>query len=105
MRRYIWRSEKPHSLGLHEYYAQGFLACALNREKIAGALGGVTTVTVSKDINALVKRGVIKTIRTGRGNIFILGKWAIYEEENVYYMSISFSTGFASELIFRSFLA
>jgi len=85
MRRYIWRSEKPHSLGLHEYYAHGLLACGLSREKIAGALGGVTARTVTKDINALVKRGLIKSIPTGRGNIYILGKWAVDQEENVYY--------------------
>ena len=85
MRRYIWRSDKPHSLGLHEYYAQGFLACALSREKIAQALGGVTPRTVTKDINALIERGLIKSVGTGRGNIYILGKWAIDEEENVYY--------------------
>ncbi|MFQ5613218.1 MAG: hypothetical protein ACE5H9_13905, partial [Anaerolineae bacterium] len=85
MRRYIWRSDKAHSLGLHEYYAQGLLACSLSREKIAEALGGVTPRTVTKDINALIERRVIKSVSTGRGNIFILGKWATDEEEGVYY--------------------
>ena len=32
MRRYIWRSDKPHSMGLHEHYANGLLVCALSRE-------------------------------------------------------------------------
>jgi len=85
MRRYIWRSEKPHTMGLHEYYAQGLLACSIEREKIAEALGGVTIATVSKDITALVKRQVIRAIRTGRQNIYILGKWAIDAEDDVYY--------------------
>lgn len=85
LRRHVWRSDKPHSLGLHEYYAQGHLASSLSREKIAESLGGVTPRTVTKDINALIQRGVIKSITTGRGNIFILGKWAVDEEEGVYY--------------------
>lgn len=85
LRRHVWRSDKPHGMGLHEYYAQGFLASSLSREKIAESLGGVTPRTVTKDINALIQRGVIKSITTGRGNIFILGKWAIDEEEGIYY--------------------
>lgn len=85
LRRYVWRSDKPHGLGLHEYYAQGHLASSLSRERIAESLGGVTPRTVTKDINALIQRGVIKSITTGRGNIFILGKWAVDEEEGVYY--------------------
>jgi len=85
MRRYIWRSAKPHSLGLHEYYAQGLLACALSREKIAEALGGVSLRQVTRDINALIRRGVIKSVSTGRGNIYILGKWAVDKEEGIYY--------------------
>jgi DNA-binding transcriptional ArsR family regulator len=85
MRRYVWRSDKRHSLGLHQYYAQGLLACALSREKIGEALGGVSARTVSTDLNALIRYGIVKTIRTGRGNIFILGKWAVDQEDNVYY--------------------
>jgi len=42
MRRYVWRSDTPHPLQLHEYYAQGLLACALYREKLAECLGGVS---------------------------------------------------------------
>ena len=85
LRRYIWRSDKPHSLGLHEYYAKGLLACALSREKLAEALGGISARQVTRDINALLKRGIIKSIVTGRGNVFILGKWARDEEDQVYY--------------------
>ena len=85
MRRYIWRSDTPHRLGLHEYYAQGSLACALGREKIAEKLGNITARQITRDINALVKRGMIKSVRTGRGNVFILGKWAVNQEDQVYY--------------------
>ena len=85
MRRYIWRSDKPHSLGLHEYYANGSLACALSREKIGECLGQVSGRTVTKDINELIDRGVIKSVFTGRGNVYMLGKWAVDQEDKVYY--------------------
>lgn len=85
MRRHVWRSETPHALGLHEYYAQGLLACSLSREKLAEALGGVSARQVTRDINALERRGIIKAVNTGRGNIFILGKWGVDSEDGVYY--------------------
>lgn len=86
LRRYIWRSiKRDHSLGLHQYYAQGLLASALSREKIADALGGISLRQVSRDIKSLVERNLIKPVRTGRGNIFLLGKWARDEEDDVYY--------------------
>jgi hypothetical protein len=85
MRRYIWRSDKPHTMGLHEYYARGLLACSLDREKIAESLGGITPVSISKDITALIKRGIIQAVRTGRQSIYILGKWAVDPEDKVYY--------------------
>ena len=86
LRRYIWRSvERAHSLGLHQYYSQGLLASALSREKIADALGGISLRQVSRDIKSLVGRNLIKPVRTGRGNIFILGRWGRDEEDNVYY--------------------
>ena len=85
MRRYVWRSDLPHSLQLHKYYAQGLLACALNRDKLAASLGGVSARQVTRDINSLVNRGIIKAVGTGRGNIFILGKWGRDAEEDIYY--------------------
>jgi hypothetical protein len=85
MRRYVWRSSKPHSLRLHEYYANGVLACALSRDKIAEKLGGISARQITRDINSLVARGIVKSINTGRGNIFLLGKWATDPEEGVYY--------------------
>lgn len=85
LRRYIWRSDKPHSLGLHSYYAQGLLACAISREKLAKSLGNISARQITRDINALVSRNIIKSVNTGRGNIFILGKWGTDNDEGVYY--------------------
>lgn len=85
MRRYVWRSDIPHRLRLHEYYDRGLLASAISREKIAESLGGVSARQVSRDINALIKRDIVKSVNTGRGNVFILGKWARDQEEDIYY--------------------
>jgi hypothetical protein len=74
MRRHIWRSAEPHYMGLHDYYAKGYLACSLEREKIATLLG-LSLVTISNDIQALQRRTVIESLRTGRQNIFVLGRW------------------------------
>src|SRR5215204_3248207 len=83
MRRHIWRSRQPHHMGLEALYSQGFLACSLDRERMAEQLGGVSTRTVSNDLVALERRGVIRVRATGRQNIYVLGWWG--EEEGVYY--------------------
>jgi len=85
IRRHVWRSDKPHPLGLHDYYAQGLLVSAITREKIAEALGGVTPRQITRDLNALVDRGIIKSVNTGRCNVFIIGKWGRDAEEDIYY--------------------
>lgn len=85
MRRYVWRSDIPHRLRLHEYYDRGLLASAISRGKIADCLGGVSARQVSRDINSLIKRDIIKSVNTGRGNVFILGKWGRDPEEDIYY--------------------
>lgn len=82
MRRHIWRSREPHYMGLHEYFAKGYLACSLDREKIAEWLN-LSLVSVSNDITALTRRTVIESLRTGRQNIFVLGKWV--EDEGAYF--------------------
>ena len=82
MRRHIWRSREPHYMGLHDYYARGYLACSLEREKIAELLG-LSLVSVSNDIQALGRRAVIESLRTGRQNIFVLGRWV--EDEGAYF--------------------
>ncbi|MDQ6733311.1 MAG: hypothetical protein M3Z35_04215 [Nitrospirota bacterium] len=82
MRRHIWRSRDPHYMGLHEYFAKGYLACSLDREKIAEWLS-LSLVSVSNDITALTRRTVIESLRTGRQNIFVLGRWV--EDEGAYF--------------------
>jgi hypothetical protein len=82
MRRHVWRSAEPHYMGLHDYYAKGYLACSLEREKIA-ALLGISLVSISSDIQALQRRTVIESLRTGRQNIFVLGRWV--EDEGASY--------------------
>ncbi len=82
MRRHIWRSRDPHYMGLHEYFAKGYLACSLDREKIAEWLN-LSLVSISNDITALTRRTVIESLRTGRQNIFVLGRWV--EDEGAYF--------------------
>lgn len=82
MRRHIWRSREPHYMGLHALYADGALACSLEREQIA-ALLTLSLVSISNDIQALARRTVIESRRTGRQNIFVLGRWV--EDEGAYH--------------------
>ncbi len=82
MRRHVWRSRDPHYMGLHALYADGYLACSLEREQI-GDLLNLSLVSISNDIQALVRRTVIESRRTGRQNIFVLGRWV--EAEGAYY--------------------
>lgn len=82
MRRHIWRSRQNHYMGLHEYFARGYLACSLDREKIAESLS-LSLVSVSNDITALTRRQVIESLRTGRQNIFVLGRWL--EDDGAYF--------------------
>jgi hypothetical protein len=83
MRRHIWRSRQPHHMGLEALYSQGFLACSLDRERMAEQLGGVSTRTVSNDLSQLERREVIMVQHTGRQNIYVLGRWA--EDDGAYY--------------------
>ncbi len=82
MRRHIWRSPEPHYMGLHALYADGALACSLEREQIADLLN-LSLVSISNDIQALARRTVIESRRTGRQNIFVLGRWV--RDEGAYY--------------------
>jgi hypothetical protein len=69
-------------MGLHEYFLQGYLACSLDREKMAEWLR-MSVVSVSNDITSLARRKVIESLRTGRQNIFVLGRWV--EDEGAYF--------------------
>ena len=82
MRRHVWRSRDPHYMGLHQLYATGFLACSLERDQIAELLS-LSLVSISNDIQALVRRQVLESRRTGRQNIFVLGRWV--EDAGAYY--------------------
>ena len=82
MRRHVWRSSDPHYMGLHTLYATGFLACSLERDQIAELLN-LSLVSISNDIQALQRRAVIESLRTGRQNIFVLGRWV--EDEGAVY--------------------
>ncbi len=76
LRRHIWRSgENAHYMGLHEMYVeQKRLACSLQRSAIA-RMTGVDPDNISRHLTNLVDKGVIKRLRTGRQNIYVLGEW------------------------------
>jgi hypothetical protein len=83
LRRYIWRGgpDKPHFLNLHQLYENDkLLVCSISNEKIASLLQLKDLTRVSKQLTKLEKYGVVKRIRTGRQNIYILGEWYDYSE-------------------------
>jgi len=83
LRRFIWRGgeNKPHFLNLHNLYeTDKLLVCSISNEKIASLLHLNDLTRVSKQLTKLEKYGVIKRIRTGRQNIYILGEWYDYSE-------------------------
>jgi hypothetical protein len=83
LRRFIWRGgeNKPHFLNLHNLYeADKLLVCSISNEKIASLLHLNDLTRVSKQLTKLEKYGVIKRIRTGRQNIYVLGEWYDYSE-------------------------
>jgi hypothetical protein len=76
LRRYIWRSHEPHSRKLQQWYADGYLCCGLSRARIAQCLGGEISIrAVCRDLARLVAQGVIEVAGSGRGQVFILGRW------------------------------
>jgi hypothetical protein len=83
LRRYIWRGgeNKPHFLNLHNLYEHDkLLVCSISNEKIASLLQLHDLTRVSKQLTKLENYGVVKRIRTGRQNIYVLGKWYDYSE-------------------------
>jgi hypothetical protein len=83
LRRYIWRGgeNKPHFLNLHHLYENNkLLVCSISNEKIASLLHLHDQTRVSKQLTKLENYGVIKRIRTGRQNIYVLGEWYDYSE-------------------------
>ena len=83
LRRFIWRGgeNKPHFLNLHNLYeSDRLLVSSISNEKIASLLHLNDLTRVSKQLTKLEKYGVIKRIRTGRQNIYVLGQWYDYSE-------------------------
>ena len=71
----IWRSVKPHFMGLDELYEQKrVLACSLTRDKIA-EVTGTAPDNISRHLSDLVQKGIVKRVRTGRQNVYVLGEW------------------------------
>jgi hypothetical protein len=76
LRRYVWRSTTSHPLGLHEFYwNKQLLVASVENDLIARKMGINDVTRVSKYHKSLEDFGVIKRLRTGRANIFILGEW------------------------------
>jgi len=83
LRRFIWRGgeNKPHFLNLHLLYEKDkLLVCSISNEKIASLLQLHDQTRVSKQLTKLENYGVVKRIRTGRQNIYVLGEWYDYSE-------------------------
>ena len=83
LRRYIWRGgeDKPHFLNLHHLYEHDkLLVSSISNAKIASLLQLKDLTRVSKQLTKLEKYGVVKRIRTGRQNIYVLGEWYDYSE-------------------------
>ncbi len=74
--RYIWRSDKPHSLGLHNLYAEGLLSCAVKLDRIQEHFcGNRARASVVRDLKNLEEQGVIERYRSTKPTIYILGRW------------------------------
>jgi hypothetical protein len=83
LRRFIWRGgeDKPHFLNLHHLYEKDkLLVCSISNDKIASLLHLNDLTRVSKQLTKLENYGVVKRIRTGRQNIYVLGEWYDYSE-------------------------
>jgi hypothetical protein len=84
LRRNVWRSDKPHYMGLHTLYTQERkLVCSLTREKIAEVVE-VALDNISRHLSTLEANGVIRRLRTGRQNIYVLGEWLDVKGDNSY---------------------
>ncbi|MBW7886489.1 MAG: helix-turn-helix domain-containing protein, partial [Caldilineaceae bacterium] len=84
LRRNVWRSPKPHYMGLDQLYSGSRqLVCSLTREKIA-EVTGVALDNISRHLSALERRGVIRRLRTGRQNIYVLGQWVDVKGDGSY---------------------
>ncbi len=96
LRRYVWRSDKEHYMGLHKLYAEDrLLASSVTRDVLADMLG-IDMDNITKHTKKLDEEGIIKIRRTGRQNVYILGEWCdvydngSYREVEWFYMDGKF---------------
>ncbi len=82
LRSYIYRSSKPHPNGLHKLYtAKKQLACYMEHDEIVKKTG-FSRRTVISSVAKLVEMGAVKTISTGRGNIYLLGEYFLIKNKH-----------------------
>jgi hypothetical protein len=71
-------------MNLHNLYeTDKLLVCSISNEKIASLLHLHDLTRVSKQLTKLERYGVVKRIRTGRQNIYVLGEWYDYSEVKI----------------------
>ncbi|MCB0098216.1 MAG: winged helix-turn-helix transcriptional regulator, partial [Caldilineaceae bacterium] len=84
LRRNVWRSSQSHYMGLHELYLdEKLLASSLERSVIASTTG-VDPDNISRHLTSLTRKGVIRRVRTGRQNIYVLGEWVDVHHDGSY---------------------
>ena len=84
LRRNIWRSSQSHYMGLHDLYlGEKLLASSLERIAIAKTTG-VDPDNISRHLTSLTRKGVIRRVRTGRQNIYVLGEWIDVHHDSSY---------------------
>lgn len=71
----VWRSAKPHSAGLHNWYARGLLTAAVKSEYIAQKLS-TSERSIRADIAKLAETRRIGVVRTDSGNIYVMGEYS-----------------------------
>jgi hypothetical protein len=84
MRRHIWRSSEHHSRKLERWYADGYLACGLSRQRLAQC-SGVRLRQITADIAKLIARKVVEVRGATSEQVFVLGRWKIEEGVHVEY--------------------
>lgn len=77
LRRYVWRgTNRRHPLEkVNELLRSGYLASAVPRETLARKLGIRQVTNVSRHLAELERLGVVRKVRTGRLNAYVLGTW------------------------------
>lgn len=86
LRGHVWRSCKPHYMGLEQLYArEKKLACSLTREKISETTG-IAPDNISRHLSTLQDQGLIERQRTGRQSVFVLGEWLDVKGDGSYHL-------------------